>query len=386
MTVTVNGCETVTETFVINYTNNSGHDTPGNEDPNAQTNETETNTGSNTASNENNTETGNENNETQQPCGPRFNPGNSDWEFCLTTPTGIYTRDDLANNSNFTYSGPASSVFFKPIAGGGDAVVNGSSYAIQNGKYYLFTGNLTVDVSSSHPGSMGHWEICLTSSSNPTFGNGNNRPTSPCENNGNGNKASNTSQPEIIKVSPSKNTAIVSSSTYLLKAKVNHISSKNDVNIFVNGIRQTNFIYSKTSNQVSLVTRLKKGQNTIRIEATNSNGKDVEDYIITYQVSNTGTKTNTGSGTKPKTGTTTKPKTGISTKPKTGTSTKPKTGSTGSGTNSKKTNTTGTKSSGTAIKPKTGSTTQPKTETTTKPKTGSTTTKKTGTTINKGGR
>lgn len=114
-------------------------------------------------------------------CGPRFNPGNSDWQFCLVTPNGTFSRDDLANNNNFTYNGPATSVFFKPIAGGGDAIVNGQPYAVQNGQYYLFQGNLTVDVSSSHPGSMGHWEICLTSDANPTFGNGNNRPTSPCE-------------------------------------------------------------------------------------------------------------------------------------------------------------------------------------------------------------
>src|SRR5690606_6579203 len=80
------------------------------------------------------------------PCGPRFNPGNSAWEFCLITPGGTYTRDDLHNNSNFTYSGTASAVYFKPIAGGGDAIVNGQAYPVQNGQYYLFQGNLTVDV------------------------------------------------------------------------------------------------------------------------------------------------------------------------------------------------------------------------------------------------
>ncbi|MCB9223882.1 MAG: hypothetical protein H6582_06860 [Crocinitomicaceae bacterium] len=113
-------------------------------------------------------------------CGPRFNPGNSEWEFCLITPNGTYNRDDLHNNPNFTYSGPATSAYFKPIAGGGDAIVNGSPYAVQNGQYYLFQGNLTVDVSSSHPGSMGHWEICITSNTVPQYGNGNNKPESPC--------------------------------------------------------------------------------------------------------------------------------------------------------------------------------------------------------------
>ena len=29
------------------------------------------------------------------PCGPRFNPGNADWQFCLVTPSGTYNREDL---------------------------------------------------------------------------------------------------------------------------------------------------------------------------------------------------------------------------------------------------------------------------------------------------
>lgn len=123
------------------------------------------------------------------PCGPRFNPGNSAWEFCLITPSGTYTRDNLAANPNFTYTGPASSAYFKPIAGGGDAIVNGAAYPVQNGSYYHFSGNLTVTVGSNQPGSMGHWTICIESNAVPVFGNGNNRPASPCEstNQGGGN-------------------------------------------------------------------------------------------------------------------------------------------------------------------------------------------------------
>jgi DNA-binding protein len=43
-------------------------------------------------------------------CGTRINPGNSAWEFCLITPGATYTRDNLANDLNFTYSGPATSL------------------------------------------------------------------------------------------------------------------------------------------------------------------------------------------------------------------------------------------------------------------------------------
>lgn len=134
---------------------------------------------------------------TDKPCGPRFNPGNSAWQFCLITPSGTFTRDDLQSNPNFSYQGPASSAYFLPIAGGADATVNGAPYPIQSGRYYLFTGNLTVQVSSNHPGSMGHWQICIESTTAPRSGNGNNRPQSPCETagntngNGNGNGNSN---------------------------------------------------------------------------------------------------------------------------------------------------------------------------------------------------
>ncbi|MBL7898815.1 MAG: hypothetical protein JNJ99_09795, partial [Crocinitomicaceae bacterium] len=114
-------------------------------------------------------------------CGTRINPGNSQWEFCLVTPGATYTRDNLANDINFTYSGPATSLFCKPIAGGGDAIVNGQPYAINVGQYYLFTGNLIVSVANDNPNAMGHWEVCIQSDTEPVYGNGGNRPTSPCE-------------------------------------------------------------------------------------------------------------------------------------------------------------------------------------------------------------
>jgi len=116
----------------------------------------------------------------EEACGLRINPGNADWQFCLETPSGIFSRDKLSN-PNFSYSGPASSLYFLPIAGGGDVMVNGRPYTIRSGQYYLFTGNLNVTVSTRNPGSMGHWSVCIRSNRVPVTGNGNNRPKSPCE-------------------------------------------------------------------------------------------------------------------------------------------------------------------------------------------------------------
>jgi len=115
-----------------------------------------------------------------KPCGIRINPGNSAWQFCLKTPSGTFSRENLTNR-NFSYSGRASSLYFQPIGGGGEAMVNGKPYSIKSGQYYLFTGNLEVTVSTKNPGSMGHWSVCISTNRNPVSGNGKNRPQSPCE-------------------------------------------------------------------------------------------------------------------------------------------------------------------------------------------------------------
>ncbi len=118
--------------------------------------------------------------EEEAACGVRINPGNSSWQFCMQTPSGTFTRENL-RSANFSYSGTATSLFFKPIGGGGDAIVNGSPYVLRSGQYYLFTGNLNVSVSNNHPGSMGHWSVCISANKIPVTGSGNNRPKSPCE-------------------------------------------------------------------------------------------------------------------------------------------------------------------------------------------------------------
>jgi len=113
--------------------------------------------------------------------GIRINPGNSAWQFCLITPHRSYNRDNL-KNSDFSYSGSASSLYIMPTAGGGIATVNGRPYNVRSGRYYLFTGKLSVTVSTKNPGSMGHWSVIITADRAPTSGNGNKRPESPCDN------------------------------------------------------------------------------------------------------------------------------------------------------------------------------------------------------------
>jgi hypothetical protein len=109
----------------------------------------------------------------------RINPGNADWQFCLVTGRGTYTRADL-KSSAFSYSGSASSLYFKPIAGGGTALVNGKPFTLNSGQYYLFSGSLQVKVTNSRKGAMGQWSVYVKSGSAPRTGKGNRQPQSPC--------------------------------------------------------------------------------------------------------------------------------------------------------------------------------------------------------------
>jgi large repetitive protein len=118
------------------------------------------------------------------PCGPFFSLRSSSWEFCMVTPSGTVNRNTLANNTNYTYQGSASSVYFYAISGGGNVTVNGKPFVIQANKYYLFTGNIQVSVTRNDPSAPGQWMICITTNAAPLSGAGTARPQSPCENAG----------------------------------------------------------------------------------------------------------------------------------------------------------------------------------------------------------
>lgn len=126
------------------------------------------------------------------PCGPFFSLGTASWEFCMVTPSGTINRNTLALNSNFSYEGSASTVYFLATSGGGNVTVNGTPYAVQANNYYSFTGNIQVKVSKNDPSAPGQWMICITTNSAPVSGSGANRPISPCEESMNAPKPVNT--------------------------------------------------------------------------------------------------------------------------------------------------------------------------------------------------
>ncbi len=141
------------------------------------------------------------------PCGPFFSLGTASWEFCMLTPSGTINRNNLSLNSNFSYEGSASSVYFLASGGGGNITVNGAPIAVQAGNYYSFSGNLQVKVSKNDPSAPGQWMICITSNTPPLYGSGANRPMSPCEEGQNMPKPQNT-QPKPQNTPGGRNTPV----------------------------------------------------------------------------------------------------------------------------------------------------------------------------------
>ena len=97
------------------------------------------------------------------------------------------------------------------------------------------------------------------------------------------NMGGSTPPPVITPVSPTGYSAEVNTPTYLLKARIQEIKTKTDLQVYVNGQAFTAFTYSSNIGQLSGVIKLNEGVNTVRVVATNS-AKSVEaNYKITYK-------------------------------------------------------------------------------------------------------
>lgn len=90
--------------------------------------------------------------------------------------------------------------------------------------------------------------------------------------------------PVITPISPSSNKSTVKTETFNLKAKVENVSSKSNITMYVNGSKYASFVYSSNTNQLSAILKLKNGVNLVKIEANNGNKVDYT-YYITYQAS-----------------------------------------------------------------------------------------------------
>jgi len=110
--------------------------------------------------------------------------------------------------------------------------------------------------------------------------------------------------PKISIITPSSNNKTVNSSSMLFKSQVLNITSKSQITITLNNVRLTSFLYSKSTHQLSAVLRLKNGTNVVKITAVNSEGTVSSTTTIIYRKSDTNTnkpsgKPSSGKVTKP---------------------------------------------------------------------------------------
>lgn len=85
--------------------------------------------------------------------------------------------------------------------------------------------------------------------------------------------------PPTVSISQPTNKSTVKSSSTAVKAQVKNVKRKSDIQLFVNGKRQDNFSFSGST--LTATTNLRKGENTIRVVASNADGSD-EDRATVY--------------------------------------------------------------------------------------------------------
>ncbi len=93
-------------------------------------------------------------------------------------------------------------------------------------------------------------------------------------------KASNPPQVDITRPT-AKSTAI---STITLQAKVLNITDKNKISVSLNGTSIKTFNFNTLNKTLTTQMKLRPGNNTIIVKATNSDGSDQDSHIISYTV------------------------------------------------------------------------------------------------------
>ena len=108
----------------------------------------------------------------------------------------------------------------------------------------------------------------------------------PTQNSGgldNGDKVGVTLTPEITRISPNSETAMVTEPSFILKARVTNISSKADLSLTMNNMSISNFTYNAATKEISCALQLVEGVNSIKLEARNADKKAMVSYVITYK-------------------------------------------------------------------------------------------------------
>jgi len=101
--------------------------------------------------------------------------------------------------------------------------------------------------------------------------------------------------PNLNVTTPYEGAVLVTNGTYTILGTVNHISSKSQMSVKVNGSLTTNFTYNNTTKAWTIPLNLNVGVNTINIQATNNAGTVSRPVTVTYNPATNGGMTTGGS-------------------------------------------------------------------------------------------
>ncbi|NRB50328.1 MAG: hypothetical protein HRU41_21800 [Saprospiraceae bacterium] len=88
--------------------------------------------------------------------------------------------------------------------------------------------------------------------------------------------------PDVLFTQPRSNNTQTSESNYQVQASINEINSKEQIDFRLNG-QSRNFQFNPSTGRLSATINLQEGNNTVRIVATNSAGRDEESVNIEFQ-------------------------------------------------------------------------------------------------------
>ena len=91
-------------------------------------------------------------------------------------------------------------------------------------------------------------------------------------------------KPIVQFIQPPKAGTTVSTGKFTIQASIKNVLSKNDVNLWVNGRKTTNFRYEAAKGMLFASITLKSGSNTFKIDASNKGGRTEAKTSIVYKV------------------------------------------------------------------------------------------------------
>jgi len=89
--------------------------------------------------------------------------------------------------------------------------------------------------------------------------------------------------PDVTITTPNRTNSTVTNSRQNIRATVRNIDRKDQINMYLNGQRMTNFSFNNRNRTIDANVNLREGENEVAIEVRNDGGNDQASVFITYE-------------------------------------------------------------------------------------------------------